>query len=359
MNVKVMVVVVVSTWALSSVMAEDRKVATHPDQSGTRFVGITGPVPDAVLKQYRDVQELEASLKYDDAAAALKPLLASYPAHVDLHLLSCSIELNRGGAQDPGATAACDRAASLAAEVDPAIDVARHYQHLSEDEKARATLVALEARIPDFPADRAAAAWLALADHYARREAVTWAEAAVAHLAAGSNDHGIVAWAASLRARFGLPRDGARYKLKPDDDAAALAAVRDVIARSNASDLAGATTAADAAEKRWPGLPGLLAARCHVALRRGSFAAARQLCARSLAQGESSWALLLSGTLELKKNPRAAAGIAQLRKAIAIDPDLLDAWHALADALRRTKATAELDQLALDFQKRFRTHPPW
>ncbi|HWU91079.1 MAG TPA: hypothetical protein VN253_27625, partial [Kofleriaceae bacterium] len=76
---------------------------------------------------------------------------------------------------------------------------------------------------------------------------------------------------------------------------------------------------------------------------------------RAGAHGGSSWALYLLGILELRGLGPAptAAGIARLREAIALDPDLSQAWRALAAALARAKATAELDQLGRDYQAHF------
>ena len=158
-----------------------------------------------------------------------------------------------------------------------------------------------------------------------------------------------------IRTRFGLPRDGARWKLADDDDVDALTAIRDVIAKSNANKFAAAAQAAAAAEKRWPDLPGLLAARCDLEFHRGAIAAARQACARSLAQADSSWALYISGLIELQSGGRAArdAGITQLCKAISIDPGLMQAWHALDDALRRAGQIEEQEQLRTEYRAQF------
>ncbi|HEX4421764.1 MAG TPA: matrixin family metalloprotease [Kofleriaceae bacterium] len=161
--------------------------------------------------------------------------------------------------------------------------------------------------------------------------------------------------APAARIRYGIPRDGARWKLTADDEPAALAAVRDVLALVNAGKLDAAAKAVAAAEQRWPGLPGLVAERCDIQRQRGAIAAARQLCERAGAQGASSWALYLGGILELRDpSPAAtAAGIARLRRAISIDPELGAAWRALGKALDRARATDQLEQLRIDYQARF------
>jgi predicted Zn-dependent protease len=141
----------------------------------------------------------------------------------------------------------------------------------------------------------------------------------------------------------------------PEDDAAAVTAVRGVLASVNANKFDAAAKAAGIAEKRWPALPGLLAGRCDLEMRRGALAAARQHCDRAIAQGGSSWALYLRGILELRGEGPAAttAGIARLRAAIDLDPELGQAWRALGKALDRAKDTTLLDQLRRDYQARF------
>ncbi len=180
-------------------------------------------------------------------------------------------------------------------------------------------------------------------------------ELAAAKAGAPAPDRDIAGWSPSTRVRYGIPRDGARYRLAPDDEPDALAAVRDVLAKVNANQLDAAVRAVSAAEKRWPGLPGLVAARCDLELRRGAVGAARALCARASDRGESSWALYLGGVIELQGNTPAAttAGIALLRRAIELDPDLAQAWRTLGKALSRSGRTAEREHLASEYYRRF------
>jgi len=324
-------------------------------------VGIAGAVPAPVLDQYHHAEQLLASGDHRGAAAAIEPLVASYPAHAEIRVLSCRIELARGGAKDAKANAICDRAAGLSAELEPALAVAAARAAAGDTAGARATLSAAEPRIASLPADRAQAAWLRLAVEYQAAGAVTRAEAAIGHAGAKPGaDHGIAAWAATTRARYGIPRDGGRWKLTPDDEPAAVAAVRSMVALVNAGKFDAAAQAAAAADKRWPALPGILAARCDLELRREALAAARRDCDRAIAQGGSSWALYLRGILELRDDSAAAttAAIARLRAAIALDPELGQAWRALGKALQRARATRELEQLRKDYQVQFHTRLP-
>jgi tetratricopeptide (TPR) repeat protein len=316
--------------------------------------GEAGDLPPAIRDAFHHAEQLLASGDHAGAHATLEPMLAAYPAHTQLRMLDCRIELARGGPKDARAIATCERAAALSTEVEPAIAVAAVRLSAGDAAGARRTLIAAEARTASLPPAQAMAGWLTLADAYKQMGAVTWAELAIAKAAPQPGaDHGIPAWAAMTRVRYGVPRDGARYKLAPDDDAAAINAVRGVVALVNASKLAEAAKAAGVAERRWPGLPGLLAARCDLELRRGSPGSARALCSRAGAHGGSSWALYLGGIIELQREGGTAGGIARLREAIALDPELGQAWRALGKALERSKATAELDQLRHDYQARF------
>lgn len=314
-------------------------------------VGIAGAVPAAAADQYGRAEALLAQGDHAGALLALEPLLQAYPAHSQLRMLGCKIELARGGAKDKKAVPMCERAAELSPGVEPAVVLASARIAAGDAGGARTTLAGAEARIAKLAPDQAAGAWLALAAQYRAMSAVTWTEDALAKAGAPA-DHEIARWVATTRIRYGLPREGA--KLAPADDAAALAAVRGVLDLVYANKLAAATRAAAAAEKRWPALPGLLAARCDLDLRRGSLGSARALCARA-ARGGSSWGTYLLGIIELKGTGAAAtaAGIARLRAAIAADPELGQAWRALSKALGRANATAELEQLRRDYQARF------
>ncbi|MEO7735175.1 MAG: hypothetical protein ABIY55_29745, partial [Kofleriaceae bacterium] len=338
----------------------ERLMAILRDRVGTQTsVGVVGDVPAPILDAFHHAEQLLASGDHAGAHATLEPLLAAYPAHTALRMLDCRIELARGGAKDAKAVATCERAAALSTQVEPAISVAAVRLAAGDPAGARQTLVAAETRTASLPPEQALAAWLTLADAYKQMGAVTWAERAIAKAGVKPGaDHGIVAWATMTRVRYGVPRDAARYKLAPDDDATAINAVRSVVALVNASKFAEAAKAVGVAEKRWPALPGLLAARCDLELRRGAPGVARALCSRASAHGGSSWALYLSGIIELQSEGGTTGGIARLREAIELDPELSQAWRALGKALDRTHATAQLEQVRQDYKARFGSPMP-
>ena len=93
----------------------------------------------------------------------------------------------------------------------------------------------------------------------------------------------------------------------------------------------------------------------HEAAREKVLDEARELCDEHLAHSKNSIAALyLSGILALRDTSGTKAGIDKLKKAIEVDPELGQAWRALAKAYRtRTKDQAAIDQLAKDYQARF------
>jgi predicted Zn-dependent protease len=330
-------------------------------QLGTAPAAIAGAVPAAVDSQYKLAEQQLTARKYAEALSTLDALLVTYPAHVQLRVLGCKIELARAGAKDAKAIATCDRAARLSPEVGPAVEVAAARLSAGDVAGARATLRAAEARIADLPPDKAPTAWLTLARQYQELNAITWAEAALANAGLGAGiDPGIATWAAMTRMRYGIPRDGERWKLSADNEADALAAVKDAHALANNNRFDAARQAATAAERRWPGLPGLLAVRCDIELNSGNQAGARTFCNRALSHGESSWAVYLLGVLDLRRDGSIAhpAGIKRLREAIQLDPELGPAWRSLAKALARSKATADYEQLRRDYEARFHSPLP-
>jgi tetratricopeptide (TPR) repeat protein len=356
MNRLVVMVVVIVVSLQAQVGAQSRSMARIGAGIGA---GITGDVPASVLDQYHQAERLLANKDPRGAAAAIEPLLLAYPSHVALRVLSCKIELARNGAKDTRAIAACELAAGMSADIEPALTVASAQRTAGDTAGARATLVAAEERIASLAPDKATAAWLLIARQYREMNEVTRVENALAKVGAGA-DPAVGAWAATTRVRYGIPRDGARWKLTADDEAAAVTTVRDAVALVNASEFDAASKVIGAAEPRWPKLPGLLAARCALEFRRDALVPARQQCDRAIAQGGSSWALYLRGLIELQSGRQGAtaAGIARFRAAIELDPDLVQAWQTLGRVLDRTKATAALDQLRRDYQARFGARLP-
>src|SRR5262249_14319544 len=152
--------------------------------------------------------------------------------------------------------------------------------------------------------------------------ALTWTEAAIEKAKLDAKDPAS-AQVAQTRARYGVPR-GTKV-VKPEDEAALVKATRDALDLVYASKFGDAATALAKAEKRWPGAPGLWAARCDLAFRQKQLDAAHAACQRALAADpDESWALYLSGVIAFRDTSPSGTrvGIEKLRAAIAKDPDL-------------------------------------
>jgi hypothetical protein len=257
------------------------------------------------------------------------------------------------GSPEPAISAGLDPAVAAA------IKTASAKREAGDVAGAREALVAAAPALQALSGPAATEAWLAIAAQYQAMGALTWTdEALVSARARPGATHGIGSWAQTTRVRYGIPRNAERWKLAPEDEASAVAAVRGVLALITANQLDAASRAETAAEHRWPRLPGLLAMRCDVELRRNALAKARAACDRAIEQGASSWALYLLGVIELRAPSVTAtwAAVARLRAAIDLDPELAQAWRALAKALERGKADAQLEQLRRDYRTRF--HDP-
>ena len=91
-------------------------------------------------------------------------------------------------------------------------------------------------------------------------------------------------------------------------------------------------------------------------LRQTQLEPAKAACNKALAADPNeSWALYLSGVIALKDTSTAGTknGIEKLKKAIAVDPDLGQAWRTLAKAYARAKDKAAYDELNKSYAKKF------
>jgi tetratricopeptide (TPR) repeat protein len=209
-------------------------------------------------------------------------------------------------------------------------------------------LARAEARAGDRPPT-----WDRIAAIYQAAGRVTQAERAAARAGGPSGGHPVALWATRTRARYGLPPDAARFRIAPDDEGAYVAAVRELLDLIYAGKTGPAQAKARAAEKKWKGAPGILAARCDLHLRLGDKGAAKRLCAQAVAAWPgTAWAHYLEGVIALQEHKDERA-VATLRAAIAADPELAQAYRALGKALTRVKDDPGWGALAKDYQRQF------
>ena len=324
-------------------------------------------VPMAALEQYERIKALARRGDFGNAMAELENLLVAYPGNPTIYMLKCELLLAKrpadpkkkdpkapqlGGPNDKAARAACTRVSELApGEPAPHFAVAEALAKERDIKGAREELETAAIKIAGLKAG-ADAQWKKLIAIYQAMGSLTWTEEVIG-FAKLENDP-LAAQIASTRARYGVPR-GAKF-VRPEDEAALVSAVREALGHVYANKYAQAQKALAAGEKKWPGAPGFAAVRCDLALRQAQLGAARAACNRAIAaQPDQSWALYLSGVIELKNTSEAGTknGIEKLKQAIAADPELGQAWRTLAKAYVRAKDKEALDQLGKQYAAKF------
>lgn len=309
-------------------------------------------VPVAALEQFERIKALARRGDSTNAMAELENLLVAYPGNASIYMLKCELLLVKPGVGDKTARAACARVSELApSDPSPHIAIAEALVRQKDIASARAELNVAAGKIASLKTG-ASDQWKKLIGFYSQLGSLTWTEEALAKAKLDADP--MAAQIASTRARYGVPR-GAKF-VKPEDEAALVNAVREALSLVYANKYAQAEKVLAAGEKKWRGAPGFAAVRCDLALRKTQLDAARAACNRALAADPNqSWALYLSGVIALKDTSAAGtkSGIDKLKRAIAADPDLGQAWRTLAKAYSRAKDETALDQLAKDYAAKF------
>jgi tetratricopeptide (TPR) repeat protein len=316
---------------------------------------VAADVPAEAAAQFDRAQAMVKSGDVTGALSELDPLLSAYPSNATLHQLRCEAMLSKPGVAAEQTQSACARVSELApADPGPELAVARAWLAAGDRGKMRASLqVALtKAQALSVPAS-SAAAFTAILEIYRGLGALTWTEEVLAAMprSPGAAPSPEAQWVAGTRARYGVAR-GARF-VAPEDEGELVAGIRASLDAVYADKAAEAERLLAQVAKRWPKAPGIAAVRCDLALRREQLSEARRQCAVALRGDDAqSWAHYLAGILALR-GPDSAGGIGHLRKAIAVDPDLGQAWRALGKALQRTGDKAALAKLGADYQAKF------
>jgi len=313
-------------------------------------------VPVAALEQFERIKSLAQRGDLTTATAELDNLLIAYPGNAQMYQLKCELQLVKPGVKDATTRATCNRVAELApGEPSPHFAVADALIKAKDLDGARAELQTAATKIAGLKSDPAPH-WQRLVAIYNGMGALSWTEEAL--VAAKLEKDPLAVEIRQTRSRYGIPR---KAGIKPQEEAALVSAVREALKLANANKHAEATKAINAGEKRWPASPGFSTVRCDMELRRAKLPAAKAACAKALSiDPNTSWALYLSGVIELKNTSAAGtkAGVEKLRKAIEVDPELQQAWRTLAKAYARAKDQAALEQLAKDYTAKFGTALP-
>jgi len=340
---------------------DDRAALTAELRALSYQTGGAGPgpvltVPPEAFDQFHRAETLAQAGKLAEAKAELDSLVAAYPATPDIREAICEVTIATDGPSAATTVKACDRAAEIAPD-DPRPFFARVGPLMKSGDRAGA--LAMIARVEAIAGDRGPT-WLQLAAFYQGQTLVTRAEAAAARanaLVAGSADD-ILTWARRTRGRYGLPPGAVkRWKIGELDEGAYVTDVRELLDAIYANQLDVAKRKAAAADKQWKGAPGVLAARCDLAMRSNDTAGARGLCDQAIAAWSgAAWALYLRGVLTMQAGAQpkqTQAAIAWLRAAIAAEPELGQAYRALAKAYDRAKDAEGRAALAVEYQARF------
>lgn len=324
--------------------------ALHNIVEASRKGSTFANVPSEAFDEFKRISDLAQRGQGADALIELDNLLAAYPSNGTMHELKCEIMLTKPGVTDKATRAACDRVIEISPG-DPTVHiaVAEALIRAGDLPAARTELGRAEDKIGNLPTG-AVDAWHKVIGIYSAMGALTWTEDAIAR--AKLEGDPAAAKAAQIRARMGLPR-GARF-VAPDQEAALVAATRKALDLVYASKFGEASRALATAEKKWPNAPGLMAVRCDLAFRQNQIEAARATCARALAADPNdSWALYLMGTLLLRDAGTTPTGVAKLKQALAVDPDLGQAWRTLGRAYERDSNKAARDELDKAYQAKF------
>ncbi|MFT3692283.1 MAG: hypothetical protein QM831_04025 [Kofleriaceae bacterium] len=323
-------------------------------------------VPSAAYEAFDRVRELAKRGEYSRALAELDNLMGTYPGNATMQQEKCELLIEKPGAAVGKAPPphdgvlqkqtrqACARVSELVPG-DPAPHLAVGDALLKQPKPdyvaARAELEQAATKIVNLKQGQPEA-WKRLVAIYMSIGALTWAEDAIA--AGNVDDDPSKKEIAQKRARYGIPPK-AKF-VKPDGEAPLLAATIQAVQLIGAGKLPEGASALATADKKWPGAPGLSAMRCDLLFRQNNVDGARAACNRALSiDPDESWALYLGGVLALKDTSAAGtkSGIEKLKHAVAVDPDLGQAWRALGKAYDRAGDRAAHDELAKAYQAKF------
>jgi tetratricopeptide (TPR) repeat protein len=314
-------------------------------------------VPVAAIEQFERIKTLAQRGDLPTATAELDNLLIAYPGNATLYAFKCQVNLIKPGVKDAGARAVCARAAELApSDPTPHFVVAEALVKAGDLTAARAELQIAQKKITALKSN-AEPHWKRLIGIYNGMGALTWTEEAL--VAAKLEKDPLAVEIASIRSRYGIPKNA--KGIKPEEEAVLVSAVRNALTLANGTKTADAIKAINAGEKKWPASPGFATVRCDLELRKANLPAAKAACAKALSlDPNTSWALYLSGVIELKDTSAAGTkrGIERLKKAIEVDPDLGQAWRTLSKAYQRAKDGPALEQLGKDYATKFGTPLP-
>ena len=314
------------------------------------------------IEQYDRIKALARSeKKYAERAAELENVLIAYPGERERSTqLKCEILIAKQGVADkatrPRARASASWRPAIRRRTSRVADGARYNAGDIAGARAELVLAARQDREPRHrPAGRVAAARRDL--HADGRADVDGGGARGRQARQGDPR---VAQIASTRARYGVPKGG--KLVKPEAEARA----RRGDPEGEPADLRATSTPMRTRRSTRSTRSGrarpALAFRCDLAMREGALESAKAYCAKALRHRSER----VVGALSLgrdrdpghQRRRHEGPGSRSSRRAIAVDPDLGQAWRTLAKAYARAKDQAALEKLAQDYATKFGTPLP-
>lgn len=286
-------------------------------EEGTAGMPLGSKVRPEDREKFRAAERLLAAGRPADAWEELEPLIEFYPDEVSVQVLSCRLAVAAG--KDRALVAKrCERAIQLApADAEPQLRLAQSSLAAKDPARAYAAAEAAHRQLAGMtPAQRKE-----LAGVWKELGAVSRAEEA------GKGDAEIAGWARATRGRYGM----APGAVAPDREAAYVAAIRDLLKLVYARKFAEAERAAAALRRTYGEAAGVDASLCDLEVRRKKYPAARALCERAVKRyPDAAWAHYLLGLLD-KHDKKNEAAIEHLARAIAVDPQLENAYQVAVE----------------------------
>ena len=307
---------------------------------GTAGMSLGSRVRPDDREKFRAAERLLTAGRSADAWEELEPLIEFYPDEASVQVMSCRLAVAAG--KDRALIARrCDRAIALSpGDPEPRLRLAQSSLAAKDPAKAYAGAEAAHRELAAMsPALRKelAALWKELG-------AVTRAEEA------GKGDAEVVGWARGLRARYGL----APGAVPPEREADYVAAVRELLKLVYARKFPDAERRAGQLRKEFPGGDaGIDAALCDLEVRRKKYSAARALCEKALERyQDEAWAHYLLGLLD-KRDKKPDTALQHLTRAIALDPELENAYQVAAQLYDTGGRKEEAAKLRRAYKEQF------
>jgi tetratricopeptide (TPR) repeat protein len=285
-------------------------------EEGTAGMPLGNRVRAEDREKFRAAERLLTAGRPADAWEELEPLIEFYPDEASVQVLSCRVAVAAG--KDRALVARrCQRGMELApTNAEPQLRL------------AQASLAAKEMAKAYAAADAAHRQLAGMTPALKKELAHVWKELGAVSRAeeAGTGDAELATWARALRSRYGM----APGAVPPDKEAAFVAAIRDLLKLVYARKFDAAEKRAAELRKEFGDAAGIDASLCDLEVRRKKYPAARALCEKAIKRyADEAWAHYLLGLLD-KHDKKPDAAIQHLVKAIALDPELENAYQVTA-----------------------------